>query len=144
MRAPRRRGDYLEAALPRAAPGDRGRRPRLSSRLGSRARGGRDPGELDRLTRGDRLDDGLLRRLTALEHADGPSAPKPRDPVGGLEDVVEIVRDEDHAKSLLAETTHELEHLPGLGDAQGTRRPGLDDELRVPHHGTRDGDRLAL
>jgi hypothetical protein len=57
---------------------------------------------------------------------------------------VEVVRDEDDADALLAEATHELQHLLGLRDAERRRRLVEDDELPVPHHRARDGDRLAL
>ena len=71
--------------------------------------------------------------VAALEHADGPAEPQHGDPVGGLEDVVEVVRDQDDAEALLAEAAHEREHLLGLRDAERRGRLVEDDELRVPH-----------
>ena len=52
--------------------------------------------------------------------------------------------DDDDAEPVLGQAPDEIEHLAGLGDAEG--RGGLveDDELRVPHHRLRDGDRLPL
>jgi len=57
---------------------------------------------------------------------------------------VKVVGDEHHPEALAAETPHELEHLLGLRDAESRGRLVEDDELRVPHHGARDGDGLAL
>ena len=45
---------------------------------------------------------------------------------------------------LLGEPVDELEHLLGLRDAERGGRLVEDDEPRVPHHGARDRDRLAL
>ena len=93
---------------------------------------------------GDRVDDLLLGRRGPLEHADVPTEAQHGDPVGDLEDVVEVVRDDHDGEPLLAEPPHELEHLLGLRDAERRGRLVEDHDSRVPHHGPRDGDRLAL
>ena len=46
----------------------------------------------------------------------------------GLEDVVEVVRDQDDAEALLGEAVDEREHLLGLRDAERRRRLVEDDE----------------
>ena len=70
----------------------------------------------------DRVDDLLLGRLTALVDGDVLAEAEDRDPVGHLEDVVEVVRDEDDREPLLGEAAHEVEHLPRLRDAERGRR----------------------
>ena len=52
-----------------------------------------------------------------------------RDPVGALEDVVEVVGDDDHPEAPLREPANQIEHLPRLRDAE--RGGGLveDHEL---------------
>ena len=102
------------------------------------------PGDLRRDAGGDRRDDLLLRGLLALEHADIPSEPEHRDPVRRLEDVVEVVRDDDHGEALLAEAPHECEHLLGLRDSERRGRLVEDHELGVPLDGLRDRYRLPL
>ena len=80
------------------------------------------PGDLGGDAGGDRVDDLLLGRLTALEDGDVLAEPEDRDPVGHLEDVVEVVRDEDDREPLLGETSDEVEHLTRLRDAERGRR----------------------
>ena len=92
----------------------------------------------------NRLDDLLLGRLAALVDADVTSESEHRDSVCRLEDVVQVVRDDHDRETLLAETPDQGEHLLCLSDTQCCRRLVEDHELRVPHHGPRDGDRLAL
>jgi hypothetical protein len=111
--------------------------PRRSRRVG-------DAGDLRRHARGDRLHDLLLGRLLALVDADVPAEPQHRDARGGLEDVVQVVRDDDHREALLGEAPHERQHLFGLGDAERGGRLVEDHELGVPLHGLGHGDRLAL
>ena len=79
-----------------------------------------------------------------VEEPGVPAEPQDRDAVGDREDVVKVVRDQDDREPLLAEPLDEREHLLGLRDAERSRRLVEDDELRVPHHGSRDRDRLAL
>ncbi len=93
---------------------------------------------------GDRLHDLLLGRLRPLEQGDPLAEPKHGDPVGALEDVVEVVGDDHDAEVPLGETADEVEHLTGLRDPEGGRRLVEDDELRVPHDGLRHRHRLAL
>ena len=102
------------------------------------------PGDLRRDAGGDGVDDLLLRRLAPLEDGGVASEPEHRDPVGHLEDVVEVVGDEDDGEPLLGEPPDEVEHLPRLGDAERGRRLVEDDDAGVPHHGTADRDGLAL
>src|SRR5581483_3724134 len=103
-----------------------------------------DARDLRRLTCRDRVHDLFLRRLRTREHARVPAEPEHGDPRGRLEDVVQVVRDQDDAEPLLGEAAHEREHLLRLRDAE--RRRGLveDHEARVPHHRTRDRNRLPL
>ncbi len=77
-----------------------------------------DAGDLGGDAGGDRVDDLLLGRLAALEDGDVLAETEDRDPVGHLEDVVEVVRDEDDREPLLGEATDEVEHLARLRDAE--------------------------
>jgi hypothetical protein len=54
------------------------------------------------------------------------------------------VRHDDDRQPLLGEAAHEREHLPRLRDAERGRRLVEEDDAVVPHHGTRDRDRLPL
>ena len=47
-------------------------------------------------------------------------------------------------EALLGQPPDQVEHLPGLGDAERGGRLVEDDQLGVPHHGLGDRDRLAL
>ena len=126
----------------------------LSARLGDFERGDvsrhefgagrRDPGNLRRLACRDRVDDFLLRDLRAPEQACVAPEPKHGDAIGDREDVVEVVRDQNDGEALLAEPLDEFEHLLGLRDPERRGRLVEDDELRVPHHGAGNRDRLAL
>jgi hypothetical protein len=62
----------------------------------------------------------------------------------GLEDVVQVVRDDHDGEALVGEPPHQFEHLLGLRDAERRRRLVEDDKLRIPHNGARDSDGLAL
>src|SRR5262249_36281550 len=66
------------------------------------------------------------------------------DPVGDLEHVVHVVRDEYDAVAGLGEAADQVEDLPGLGDAQRGGRLVEDYDLRLPQHGRGDRDRLPL
>ena len=70
--------------------------------------------------------------------------PQDGDPVGDLEDVVQVVGDDHDAEIPFRQALDEVEHLTRLGDAE--RRGGLveDDETGVPHHRLRHGDGLSL
>ena len=55
------------------------------------------------------------------EHADSGDAlsqAEDGDPVGDLEDVVEVVRDDDHPQVAVGQAPHEVEHLACLGHAE--------------------------
>ncbi len=54
-----------------------------------------------------------------------------RDPVGHRHDVPHVVADEDDAVAVLAQPLDEVEHLGGLGDAEGGRRLVEHDDLGV-------------
>jgi hypothetical protein len=86
----------------------------------------------------------LFQGLRALVDADVPAEAKDGDAVGGLEDVVEVVRDDHDREALLAEAPDERQHLLGLGDAERRRRLVQDHELGVPLHGLGHRDRLPL
>src|SRR4051812_579583 len=129
-----------EPAL-RSQPATLGIAARSSLRSSSRPL---DPGDLGGNARRDRRDDLLLGRLAPLVDADVAPEPEHRDPVGDLEDVVQVVRDDHDREPLLAQPSHELEHLARLRDAERRRRLVEDDDARVPHHRSRDGHRLPL
>ena len=123
--------------MPRRRDVDVGAHGATSARLG-------DARDLRRHARGDRLDDLLLGRLVALVDADVAAEAQDGDPVGDLEDVVQVVRDEHDREAPVGEALDEVEHLARLGDAERRGRLVEDDEPRVPQHGLRDRDRLAL
>src|SRR5256886_954469 len=82
-----------------------------------------------------------IRGLVLHRHA---SEVQDRDVVRDLEDVVQVVRDHHHGQALVAQPPDEVEHHPGLDDAQRGGRLAHDHPLRLPHHRLGDGDRLAL
>ena len=90
------------------------------------------------------MDDLLLGRVAPVVDADVAPEPQHGDPIGDLEDVVEVVRDEDDSEPLFGESADELENLIGLRDAQRGRRLVEDHDARVPHHRAADRNRLAL
>ena len=47
-------------------------------------------------------------------------------------------------RPLVGQASDEVEHLVGLGDAQGCGRFVEENDSVVPEHGLGDGDRLAL
>ena len=67
-----------------------------------------------------------------------------RDPVGDLEDVVEVVRDHHHRHALAGQPLDQVEHLRGLRHAQRGGRLVHDDQLGLGQHGLGDRHRLAL
>ena len=83
------------------------------------------------LPSGDRVHDLLLVRLRRLELRDALAEAQDRDPIGALEDVVEVVRDDDDAQVALREAAHQVEHLARLGDPEGRGRLVEDDALPV-------------
>ena len=92
----------------------------------------------------DRVHDLLLRHVRFREHVHRLAEPQHGDPVGDLEDVVQVVRDEHDADAAVGEAADEVEHLARLCHAQGGRRLVEDDHLRLPHDRFRDRDRLPL
>src|SRR5207249_7967450 len=115
-------------------------RARVSRRhLGSRA-GSRNPRDLRRRTGGNRVHDLLLRRLRALVHAHVAAEAENGYPRRGLEDVVQVVRDQDDAETLFRQPVDERQHLLGLRDAERGGRLVEDHEPRVPHHRACDRD----
>ena len=104
----------------------------------------RDAGDLRRRPGRDRVHDLLLRRGRLLVDAHVTAEAEHRDPRRGLEDVVQVVRDDHDAEALLGEPIDEREHLLGLRNAERGGRLVEDHELRVPHDGACDRDRLAL
>src|SRR5438445_5300959 len=82
-----------------------------------------------------------IRGLVLHRHA---AEVEVRDVVRDLEDVVQVVRDDHHGQALVAQPPDEVEHHPGLDDAERGRRLVHEHEFRVPHHRLGDGDRLAL
>src|SRR5690348_1071719 len=90
------------------------------------------------------LDDRLPVELRGILLDDKASQVHHGDSVSHLEYVVQVVGDDHHRQSSVAQALDQVEHLPRLDHAQG--RGGLvhDHQLRVPHHGLGDGHRLAL
>ena len=86
-------------------------------------------GHLRQRAGGDGLDDLALGDVLRRELGDVLAEPQDRDPVGDLEDVVQVVRDEHDAEALLAQALDEVEHLAGLRDAERRGRLVEDDEL---------------
>src|SRR5256885_1000186 len=82
-----------------------------------------------------------IRGLVLHRHA--PEV-EDRDVVRDLEDVIQVVGDDHHGQALVAQPPDEVEHHPGLDDAERGCRLVHEHELRVPHHRLGDGDRLAL
>ena len=82
--------------------------------------------------------------FVAFVERDVAAEPQHGDPVGDLEDVVQVVRDQDDGEPLLGQPLDELEHLLRLRDAERGGRLVEDHEPRVPHHRAGDGDGLSL
>ena len=74
--------------------------------------------------------------------ADDLAAPDDRDPVGDLEDLVELVADEDDAVALGREAPEDLEDLLGLLRRQDRGRLVEDEDLGVPVERLEDLDAL--
>src|SRR4029078_10359230 len=89
------------------------------------AGGAGNPGDLRRSAGRDRMHDPFLGRRRALVDAEVAAEAKDGDAVRGLEDVVQVVRDQDDAESLFGQAVHQGEHLLGLRDSE--RRPRLLD-----------------
>src|SRR5438105_4360776 len=97
-----------------------------------------------RSTRGHQVDDDLDVQLGHRAHGDHVTEIENGDAVGHFEDVDHVVGDHQHREALVSQPANQIEHLAGLGHAQGGRRLVHDDQLRVPQHRLGDGDRLSL
>ena len=95
-------------------------------------------------TAGDGADHLLAGGLGADEVARVASQEQHDDAVGHLEDVGQVVADHHHAEAAFLEPEDQVEHLSGLGHAQG--RGGLVEhhQLRVAEQRARDRHDLAL
>ena len=74
--------------------------------------------------------------------ADDPAAPDDGDPVGDLQDLVELVADEDDAVALGGEAPEDREDLLGLLGRQDGGRLVEDEDPRVPVERLEDLDAL--
>src|ERR1051325_8729301 len=90
------------------------------------------------------LDHALAVEVGSLVLDDQPAEVEDRNPVGDLENVVQVVGDDHHSQPAVAQPLDEVEHLSRLHDAEG--RGGLvhDHELGVPHHRLGHRHRLTL
>src|SRR6516165_12373957 len=95
-------------------------------------RSGRGGGEAPGGTRGHQVDDRLAVVLAQRPDRDHLAQAEHRHPVGHGLDVVQVVRDDDDRDALVPEPADEVEHDPGLGDAQGGRGLVHDDQLGLP------------
>ena len=98
-------------------------------------------GERD-LAADHQLGEVLLVRLGRDPLADDLAAPDDRDPVGDLEDLVELVADEDDAVALGREAAQDLEDLLGLLRCQDGGRLVEDEDLGVAVERLEDLDPL--
>src|SRR4051794_20125589 len=93
---------------------------------------------------GDELDD-LPRRGVLLEDLCRDAAEvQDVDAVCDLHHVVHVVRDEHDADARVRQPAYEVEHLPGLRDAERGGRLVEEDDLAVPQDGSSGGGRLGL
>ena len=90
------------------------------------------------------LDDALPVEAGHRSLGHHPAEVEHGDPVGHLEDVVEVVGDHHHRQAVVAEAAHQVEDHPGLDHAQGGGGLVEEDHLGVPHHRLGDRHRLAL
>src|SRR5579859_1828676 len=107
-------------------------------------RGGSGQADVAAAARRDELDE--LGRAGVLAHHLGsdPAEVQRVDAVRDLHDVVHVVRDEHDADAVVGQTPDEVEHLPGLRDAECRRGFVEDYDLAVPEHRLGDGDGLPL
>src|SRR3984885_5037179 len=73
-----------------------------------------------------------------------PAQVQHRDPVGDLEDVVQVVGDDHHREPVVPQALDQVEYLPGLHHPEGSGGLVEQHQLGVPHHGLGHRDRLAL
>src|SRR3954470_13784686 len=105
-------------------------------------RGGDGDAEVAGATCGDELHHAAVVDLRRRDVGRDPAEVQGGDPVGDLEDVHHVVRDEQDPESAVGEPAHQVEHLAGLGDAEGGGRLVEEHHLGVPQH--RLGDRHGL
>jgi hypothetical protein len=74
----------------------------------------------------------------------GQGARVHRHPVGDLENLDQVVRDEYDRAAAVGETAREIEHLAGLGHGECCGRLVHDDETRIEVERASDRDSLAL
>ena len=86
----------------------------------------------------------FLRRALRRNRVDELAAPQRRDPVGDLEHLVELVRDEDDRLALLLERTDDLEELLRLLRGQDGRRLVEHEDLGAAIQRLQDLDALLL
>src|SRR3954454_12675405 len=90
---------------------------------GGLRRGGHGDAEVAGAARSDQLHHAAVVHLGRLDVGRHPAQVQGRDPVGDLEDVDHVVRDEQDAQPAVGQPADEVEHLPGLRHAEGGR-PG--------------------
>src|SRR4051794_38109183 len=114
---------------------------RPSRGLGS---GGDGDTEVAGATSGDELHHAAVVDLRRRDVGRDPAEVQGGDPVGDLEDVHHVVRDEEHAEPPVGQPAHQVEHLAGLCDAQRGGRLVQEHDLGVPQHGLGDRHGLSL
>ncbi len=97
--------------------------------------------ELD-VTTDHQLGQVVLVRLGRDPRADDLAAPDDRDPVGDLEDLVQLVADEDDRVALVGQPTQDREDLLGLLGRQHGRRLVEDEDPGVAVERLQDLDPL--
>ena len=88
------------------------------------------------------LSEVLLVRFGRDPLADDPAAPDDRDPVGDLEDLVQLVADEDDAVALACEPSQDREDLVGLLRREDSGRLVEDEDPGIAVEGLEDLDPL--
>ena len=86
----------------------------------------------------------LLGRALGRDRVDDDAAPQRRDPVGDLEHLVQLVRDEDDRLALRSSATEDLEELLRLLRRQHGGRLVEDQDLRAAVERLQDLDALLL
>ena len=86
----------------------------------------------------------LLGRALAVDCVNSLASPQHRDPIRDLEDLVELVRDEDHGDTLVGQRLQDLEELVRLLGGQHGRGLVQDQDVRAPVQGLEDLDPLLL
>ena len=84
------------------------------------------------------------RDVGLVDGVHDPAVVHDADPVGQVEDVVDVVADEEDADALVLELADEVADLGRLGRPEGRRRLVHDQDPGVEVDGPGDGHRLAL